>query len=80
MSTTAGASRMSSVLGLKARPQTAKRRPVRSSPNCAWIWRARSSFWSSFTASTAWSMRKSRPSSEAVRISAFTSLGKHDPP
>ena len=57
-----GASRMSSVLGLKARPQSAKRAarrdPARSAPM---ILSTSTCFWRSLTASTACSTRRSMP-------------------
>ena len=80
MVTRLGASRMSSVLGLKARPQTANGCPDRSSPNLAVTRSRRSRFWSSLTASTASRIEASAPSSLMVRTRAFTSFGKHEPP
>ena len=79
ISTRLAASRMSSVLGLKARPQSAKVRPARS-PKCRAIFSKITSFWASLRSSTACSTRGSKPTSRAAWISAFTSLGKHEPP
>ena len=76
----AGASRMSSVLGLNARPHSAKVRPARSSPRRATIFSTSRSFCASLTASTAARICNGRPNSAAVCESAFTSFGKHDPP
>ena len=53
ISTSAGASRMSSVLGLKARPQTAMVFSLSSPRKCWWILRKSTSFCASLTASTA---------------------------
>ena len=75
-----GASRMSSVFGLKARPHSAKRRPARSSPRRAAILRPGTPFWKSLAASTALSTRRGLPASSAVRLSACTSFGKQEPP
>jgi hypothetical protein len=55
----AGASRMSSVFGLKESPHTAKRRPARFLPNRPWIRSTRSRFCVALTASTAFRIRKS---------------------
>ena len=76
----AGASRMSSVRGLKARPQTAKRRPRRSGPNSATTFSTRRPFCPSFTSSTAFKSANSMPCSRALWMTAFTSFGKHEPP
>ena len=58
MSTMAGASRMSSVRGLNARPQTAIVRPF-SEPKCRSIRPASTDFCRSFTRSTACRISKS---------------------
>ncbi len=79
-STRDGASRMSSVLGLNARPQIAKVRPLRSSPKRRTTLSPSTRFCASLTASTASSTRIALPLAAAVRISACTSLGKHEPP
>ena len=71
---------MSSVLGLKARPQSAKVRPSSSPPKCGAILSKSTAFWLSLRSSTAASSVGSKPTSRAVAISAFTSLGKHEPP
>ena len=80
MITRLGASRMSSVLGLKASPQSAMRRPERSSPKRRTIFATRTPFCRSLASSTAPTTFSSMPLSWAVRRSAVTSLGKHDPP
>jgi hypothetical protein len=71
---------MSSVFGLKARPQTAKVLPDRSLPKRASMRSRRSRFCRSFTVSTPSRMEVSTSCSRRVRISAFTSLGKQEPP
>ncbi len=76
----AGLSRMSSVPALKASPHTATRRPVRSGPSARVTLRKRTCFCRSFTASTAARRSNDIPTSRADWISAFTSLGKQDPP
>src|SRR5260363_97663 len=53
-----GASRISSVLGLNARPQMAKRKPLKSIPRRAVIFFASTSFCAAFTALTACRIRK----------------------
>ncbi len=80
MSTRLGASRMSSVFGLNAKPQSAKVRPATLPPKCARMRRNSTCFWSAFTACTASIKREGAPTCEAVRCSACTSLGKHEPP
>jgi hypothetical protein len=71
---------MSSVRGLKASPQIAKRLPERSSPNSAATFSTRRRFCASFTSSTALSSGKGMPFSCAVWTAACTSFGKHEPP
>ena len=71
----AGASRMSSVLGLKASPHTAMVLPL-SEPRWASIFLTRTRFWYSLTASTAFRILNSYFLSDENRVSAFTSLGK----
>ena len=71
---------MSSVFGLNASPQTPKVRPFRSSPKRATHRFRRRRFWLALTSSTASSKEESTPRSLMVRASAFTSLGKHEPP
>ena len=80
MMTRLGASRMSSVLGLNARPHIAKVLPDRSSPYLATTLSTRTIFCSSLTSSTALSIFEGMPISAEVMASAFTSLGKHEPP
>ena len=75
----AGASRMSSVLGLKASPHTPKVLPA-SAPKCFVAFSTSQRFCRSFTRSTARSRSKSRPIWRAIVITARTSLGKHEPP
>ncbi len=58
MSATDGASRMSSVLGLNARPQTAMRLPD-SEPKCCFIFARSRTFWRLLTLSTAFRIWKS---------------------
>ena len=76
----AGASRMSSVCGLNARPQTAKSLPLRFPLKCLSILLNSTFFWRSLALSTAWMIDSLAPAPSAVRISARTSLGKHEPP
>ena len=71
---------MSSVLGLKARPQSANWRPLRSAPKRATTLSTSTCFWRSLAASTAFSTFRSTPALLAVLMSAFTSFGKHEPP
>jgi hypothetical protein len=75
-----GASRMSSVLGLKVRPSTATVLPRSAPENMVDTFRAIARFRMSFTAATASMMRKETSWSCAVLISARTSLGRHEPP
>ena len=79
MTAAAGASRMSSVRGLNASPQTAMTLPFRV-PRWAAIRGTRTRRCASLAASTALTTRRSRPASSAVLIRALTSFGKHDPP
>ncbi len=80
ITTRLGASRMSSVLGLNARPQSAKRRPFRSSPKRRTIFCATTPFWRWLASSTAFTTLRSTPHSSPVRTSAVTSFGKQEPP
>ena len=74
-----GASRMSSVLGLKASPHSAIVLPLRSG-KCAVSFSNSRCFCRSLTASTACSSAASHPTPVAERTSALTSFGKHEPP
>ena len=75
-----GATRMSSVLGLKAKPHRAIVLPLRSSPKRCTILSTSTSFCCSLTASTAANSWSGQPASAAVLARALTSFGKHDPP
>ena len=75
-----GASRMSSVRGLNARPQIANRRPSSRSPNSATTFSTRRRFCASLTSSTALRSGKRIPFSSAVWMTACTSFGKQEPP
>src|ERR1051325_3868957 len=75
-----GASRMSSVFGLKASPQTATILPFSDPPKCVSIFFTSTRFWYSLTASTALRILKSYFFSDEKRTSAFTSFGKQLPP
>jgi hypothetical protein len=75
-----GASRMSSVLGLNASPQSAKVRPCSFPEKCVRIFLTSTCFWRVLTASTALRISGLCCTSFAERISACTSLGKHEPP
>ena len=77
---TLGASRMSSVPGLKASPHTANCRPLKSSPKRATTRRPKRPRCRSLMAWVACSMLSSVPASVAMWARARTSLGKHDPP
>src|SRR3954447_8166706 len=70
---------MSSVSALKARPQMAIALPERSAPRYRFTLSSTTSFWHSFTASTDLSTSRDSPRSSAVRMIAFTSLGKQLP-
>ena len=71
---------MSSVLGLKASPQSAMRLPARPAPKRALIFAPSTCFCASFTCSTAPTSVSGRPASFPVRCRALTSLGKQEPP
>ncbi len=77
--TRAGDSRTSSVSGLKARPHSATILPS-SGPRMRRSLSYTIFFCSSFTRSTASTMRIGLPYSRPVRARAFTSFGKHEPP
>ena len=79
MTAMAGASRMSSVRGLKARPHTATVRPD-SPPRWAATRGTSTAFWASFVRSTASTTCKGSFASWPIRMSALTSFGKHEPP
>ncbi len=79
MTVMAGASRMSSVLGLKARPQTPTVSPC-SEPKCLRAFSTSVRFCRSFTRSTERSRSKSSPTPRAMVMRARTSLGKQEPP
>ena len=66
----AGASRMSSVFGLNARPHTAMVLPFSELPKCASIFFTSTRFWYSLTASTAFRILKSYFLSDEKRVSA----------
>ena len=80
MRSSAGASRMSSVRGLKASPHTATLRPRISPPKCVEILSPRTFFWARFVSWTADSTRGTTPFARAIAASAWTSLGKQLPP
>ena len=80
MSASEGASRMSSVLGLKVRPSTAMVLPRRLPPSAAATLRAMARLRTSLTATTVSTMRSGAALSCAVLISASVSLGKQEPP
>ncbi|MNE40712.1 hypothetical protein D3C80_1347490 [compost metagenome] len=76
-----GASRMSSVLGLKVRPSRATVLPFRSVPPRAAATRSAMAFLRASLTSTVVSIRRSdEPASVAVRTRARVSLGKQEPP
>src|SRR5262249_40666316 len=75
-----GASRTSSVLGLKVRPKTATVLPRSTPANEIETFRAMARLRVSLTLSTASRMRIGTSWSCAVLISARTSFGKHEPP
>ena len=76
----AGASRMSSVSGLKARPSTARVLPLSLPPRALRILLIMRAFCASFTSITASTMRLVTLFSWAMRTSARVSLGKQEPP
>ena len=74
-----GASLISSVRGLNASPQIANVRPDNGSPKCLFTLSNNSTFWLSFTCSTA--LRSAIAGlSPPMLIMARMSFGKHDPP
>ena len=75
-----GASRISSVFGLKVRPKTATALPRRTPAKADDTFRAIARFRVSLTASAASRIRIGTWWSWAVLMSARTSLGKHEPP
>jgi hypothetical protein len=75
-----GASRISSVLGLKVRPNTAMVLPRSEVPSAAWTLRAIARLRVSFTAATVSTIRCGASWSCPVLMSASVSLGKHEPP
>ncbi|VUD75111.1 hypothetical protein MET9862_05753 [Methylobacterium symbioticum] len=76
----AGASRMSSVLGLKVRPRSATVLPRTPPPQAAITLRAIARLRLSLTAATVSTIRIGAPWSWAVFTKASVSLGKHEPP
>ena len=75
-----GASRMSSVFGLKVRPSTASVLPATEPPQWATILAAIRFLRAVLTATTDSTIRVGAPACSAVRTRASVSLGKHDPP
>ena len=75
-----GASRMSSVLGLKVRPRTPTVRPARSPSTAAATLAAMAFLRASLTATVVSMRRTGEPASVAVRTRARVSLGKQEPP
>ena len=75
-----GASRVSSVFGLNATPQTANRSPSSLSPKCRSIFLKKRFRCSWLISSTACRTESADPASDALFSSAFTSFGRHDPP
>ena len=75
-----GASRMSSVSGLKVRPKMATVRPRTDPPAAAMMRAAMLALRASLTATTASISRDGVPWSWAMRTIASVSLGKQDPP
>ena len=75
----AGASRMSSVFGLKASPHTPMVFPA-SDPKCFVAFSTSQRFCRSFTRSTERSRSKSSPICRAIVMTARTSFGKQEPP
>ena len=76
----AGASRMSSVSGLKVSPRTAMVLPASLPPRAARIFFTMRAFWAALTSTTASTMRLETACSWAIRTSASVSLGKQEPP
>ena len=75
-----GASRMSSVFGLKVRPSTANVFPATLPPQALTIFSAILRLRVSFTATTCSTIEIGAPASWAVRTKARQSFGKHEPP
>ena len=75
-----GASRMSSVLGLKVRPSTAMVLPATEPPQCETILPAMRFLRRLLTSITVSTMRIGDPCWAAVRASARVSFGKQEPP
>jgi hypothetical protein len=76
-----GASRMSSVLGLKVTPSTPTVLPARSSvPSTAATFSAMAFLRASFTTTVVSISLVGAPYCWAVRTRAMVSLGKHEPP
>src|SRR5438552_3461670 len=74
-----GASRMSSVLGLKVRPSTARVLPARLPPQAAMILSAIRRLRAWLTSTTVSTIASATAASRAVRTHAVQSLGKDDP-
>ncbi len=75
-----GASRMSSVFGLKVRPSTARVLPATEPPQWAMILAAICFLRAALTATTDSTIRIGAPACSAVRTRAKVSLGKQEPP
>jgi len=71
---------MSSVFALKASPQSAIRLPRSAPPKAVLTFSKSRCFCRSFASSTALSTPIGAPRSSEVRMSAFTSFGKQEPP
>ena len=80
MTTRLAASRMSSVFGLKARPQSAKVRPFEVAAVVPADLLDEHRLLRLVAVLDRVSTAGSKPTSRAVAISAFTSLGKQEPP
>ena len=75
-----GASRMSSVPGLKASPHSAMVRPFMSGPNSSTSFSKSHCFCTWLRRSTAFSTIGSKSTERAMLASACTSLGRQEPP
>ena len=75
-----GASRISSVLGLKARPKTAMVLSVSSPPSASITLLAIRRFRASLASMTEETIDKETLASSAVRVRAIVSFGKQEPP
>ena len=75
-----GASRMSSVLGLKVTPSTATVRPLKEPPQASRSFSTIRAFTSLFTCITVSVIRIGKAWSWPIRASAAVSLGKQEPP